>query len=668
MANILSTTNSALVAAQAGLATTAHNIANAKTAGYNRQVVLQAALGGQDEGGGFIGKGTEIVSVRRVYNEYLGAQVRTAETSKGQLESHYTLASRINNLLADPTSGMSPVLQDFFKSVQNLAANPDARGSVLASAESLAARFQTMDGQLRELRVAVNTEISASVDTINSYAQQIADLNEAISGAQSGSGQLPNDLLDRRDYLVSELSKETKVSVTKDGNNYGIFIGNGQPLVVGTTVTRLTTTTSPLDANEISVGLETSSGTIRLSDSSLQGGKLGGLFDFRSKTLTDTQNALGRLALGLADTFNAQHQMGLDQNGAMGGSFFYTAPPVVNGSTLNTGNAVVEASIDDSGALMASDYSVKFDGTNYTVTRLRDSTVVYPANAAFPTAPIDGVNFTLASGAMGAGDVFTVKPTVNASSAFRVLITDTTNIAAAAPITATTPMSNSGTATVSQGSVDANFTQALVATPITLNYVANVPATVPATGTLNDSATFPGTGFAFSVKVTTIDGTSTIYPAGTPVPYEAGATISFGVALAGPPADVGGMSVKISGTPADGDTFTVSANQNASGDNRNMVLLGALQTANTLLGETTTYQGALGNLVTNVGNKTRELEVGKEAQGNLVSQLRQAQDADSGVNLDEEGANLLAYQQAYIAASKVMQAVKEMFDALVSLH
>jgi len=660
MANILSTGNSALVAAQQGLATTAHNIANVNTPGYNRQVVLQAAIGGQDEGGGFIGKGTEVVSVRRVYNEYLATQLRTVQTNEGQMEGHYTLANRINNMLADTNSGLSPVLQDFFQSVQNLAANPSSGGSLLASAQSLASRFQSLDGQLRNLRTSANTEISNTITSINSYAQQIADLNNAISKSQSGSGQLPNDLLDQRDYLVGELSKLTKVTVTKDGNSYGVFIGNGQPLVVSDRATKLAPTTSVTDLSEVEVGLVTSTGSIvPLSENSLQGGKLGGLFDFRATTLTNAQNELGRIAIGLATTFNDQHKLGQDKTGAMGTDFFNMTPPLVNASTLNTGNASVNATITNVSLLKASDYKVAYDGTNYVVTRLSDSTQVNStAGPGFPAGGItvDGVNIAVASGAMAAGDEFIVKPTVNAATGFRVLITDTNNIAASAPVSTTAPSSNSGSASISAGSVDKNFTPAMVATPITLNYVANVPATNPPTGTLNDSNAFPGTGFAFPVTVTLNNGTSTVYPAGVAVPYTPGATITFG-----------GISVQISGTPANGDTFTVQANPNTSGDNRNMLLLGGLQTANTLVNGTVSYQDALAQLVSSVGNKTHELQVGKDAQTNLVTQLQQAQDANSGVNLDEEGANLLRYQQAYVAAGKVLQAVKEMFDTLVSL-
>lgn len=660
MANILSTANSALVAAQAGLATTAHNIANQKTAGYNRQVVLQAAVAGQNEGGGFIGKGTEVVSVRRVYNEFLAAQVRTVQTNQSQFEAHYTQANRINSMLADPTSGLSPVLEDFFQSVHDLTGNPDGRGSLLATAQSMAARFQSMDGQLRELRTAVNGEVANTITAINSYAKQIGDLNDAISNAQSGSGQPPNDLLDQRDYLVGELSKLTKVTVSKDGTSYGIFIGNGQPMVVGNTVAKLEATPSSTDLSEITVGLATGAGTIRLSEGNLQGGKLGGLLEFRATTLTNAQNALGRIALGLATTFNDQHKLGLDANGAVGGNFFGMGQPVVNTNRLNTGTGVLNASVTDVNALKASDYKVGFDGANYNIVRLSDKTVVSstPGPLTAPGITVDGVNVSLSAGTMNAGDYFIVKPTIAAAGAFSVLVSDPNNIAAAAPINTSSPMTNTGSAKISAGSVDATFNATTFfggppPTPRTLTYSAPVaPATV---GTLSG---FPAGPVTADVPMT-IGGVT--YAAGAPlpagpIPYAPGATLTFG-----------GVSVSISGMPKDGDTFVISPNTAVTGDTRNMGLLAKLQTTDTLIGGTVNYQGALAAMVSDVGNKTHELEVGTEAQTNLVSQLRQAQDADSGVNLDEEGANLLRYQQAYIAAGKVMQAVKEMFDALVAI-
>jgi flagellar hook-associated protein 1 FlgK len=674
MANILSTANSALIAAQAGLATTGHNIANASTPGYNRQIVVQTAVAGQLENGGFIGKGTAILTVKRQYNEYLGDQLRSINTSKSQIESHYTEASRINNMMADPSSGLAPVLQDFFKGVQALAGNASSnpsRQGMLAAAESLAARFQAMDGQMREIRDAVNTQLTTSVASINSYAEQIANLNAAIGKAQSAAdGQPPNDLLDQRDYLVSELSKQTQVTVVKENLNYSVFIGNGQPMVIGTTASKLAVLPSPTDRAELQVGYVAGTGkTVALPESGLPGGTLGGLFEFRAKTLNSAQNALGRVALGVAATFNAQHRLGQDQNGAMGSDFFAEARPIANASIFNQGvppiaPAQVDPTIANISAVTTSDYKFGRDSTgNYVITRLADNANVY-SNAALPSAPIDGVNFTVTSGAMGIGDYFIVKPTVNGAGSFGVLVKDQAKIAAAAPIVTSSTTSNAGTGVISAGSVDANFTQAVIVTPVTLNYLATVPATTPPSGTLNGSSAAPGAGFPFPVTVT-IDGTPPVtYPAGTPIPYTDGATLTFN-----------GMSVKLTGQPADADTFTVRGNPNAGSDNRNMLLLGALQTANTLGGASnapqgigiTSFQGAFGQLVSQVGNKTHELEVTKTAEDKLQSQVTQAQQAESGVNLDEEAANLIRYQQHYQAAAKIMQVVKEMFDTLAAL-
>jgi flagellar hook-associated protein 1 FlgK len=743
MANILSTANSGLIAAQAGLATTGHNIANSATPGFSRQVVVQAAIGGQNEGGGFIGKGTVIILVKRQYSEYLGDQLRTINTAQGQLNSHYTEISRINNLLADPSSGLAPVLQDFFKGVQALAGNTSAnpsRQGMLASAESLAGRFQALDGQLKEMRDAVNTQITTSISSINSYAQQIASLNEAIGKAQNAAdGQPPNDLLDQRDHLVSELSKEVQVTVVKESVNYNIFIGNGQPMVLGSTPGQLQPIASPNDLAQMEVGYKAGSGkVVMLAESGLPGGKLGGLFEFRAKSLTPAENSLGRIALGLANTFNAQHALGQDQTGAMGGKFFYEAKPVVNPSSFNKGvpvgsPATLDASIANVSALTTSNYSFTRDSAGtYVITRLSDNVDVY-SNTALPAAPVDGINFNV-TGTMANGDNYIVKPTVNGAASFSVLVKDQAQIAAAAPIKTEYTTTNTGTGAISDGSVDKNFTTGTVSPPVTLAYhsagsvtpavgaiVNNGGATVsatlapPATPTgsdyrlsfaggnytitrLSDNAsvysnpTPPAapidgmnfnvtgamaagdsflvsadtlTGFPSTLPVTvTNNGVTATYPAGAPVAYTPGATITFG-----------GVSIKITGAPANNDTFTIGPNPSAASDNRNMLLLGALQTANTLGGPantpvgvgSTTFQGAFGQLVAQIGNKTHELEVTKEAEGKLLSQVTQAQQAESGVNLDEEATNLIRYQQAYQAAAKVMQTVKEMFDVLAAL-
>ncbi|MES2025006.1 MAG: flagellar hook-associated protein FlgK [Pseudomonadota bacterium] len=644
MSNLLSIAQSGLAAAQAGIATTGHNIANQATPGYSRQVVIQASLGGQNIGGGYIGNGTNVETVKRIYNDFLGAQIIGAQSSKSQLDTYYAQISKVNNMMADSDVGLTPVIADFFKGVADLVANPgsaSSRQAMLSGAEALTARFQSMDAQFRGMRDGVNDAISGAVTDINAYAKQIAQLNDAIAKAQNGTGQPPNDLLDQRDLLVGELAKQSKVSVVKQDGSYNVFIGNGQPIVVGTSSYELTAVTSLTDPGRTEVGYVTNGKTVILPESALVGGNLGGLFEYRSKTLDTIQNSLGRIALGLAATFNAQHNLGQDQNGNLGGDFFSMAPPVVNASSKNTGNANISASISDVGALTTSDYRLTYDGTNFNVTRLSDNASMY-SNTAFPTTAIDGVTFTPGTGTMAAGDEFVVRPTINGASGLSVLIKDVKEIAAATPIRTNAPTTNTGSGAISAGTINSSFTGATVAPAVTLTFDA-------ATGTLS--------GFPAGMPVTvTTNGVPTTFPAGTPVTYTAGSSISFG-----------GAEITMTGAPANGDTFTISGNSNGDGDNRNMLALGQLQTKNVLQGGTANYNTAYSQLVSLVGNKTRELETNSAAEGALLKQMQTAQQSESGVNLDEEATNLLRYQQAYQASGKVMQAVSDMFNVLISL-
>lgn len=648
--SILGVGQSALNAAQTGLTTTGHNIANVNTPGYSRQVIVQSAALAQDIGVGFVGKGAEVVTVKRIYNEFLNNQVLSSQTSKNSVESYYEQIKQIDNLLADQTAGVSSVMQDFFNGVQDVASNPNAaasRQAMLSSAEALASRFQSVGTRIDELREGVNGQITTSIGVINTYAEQIATLNDLIEKAQGTSGESTpaNDLLDQRDQVIAELSKEIKVTVVKQNNSYNVFIGNGQALAVGTQNFTLTAASSLTDPSQIQVGYVSNGTTTLLSDSSLTGGSLGGLLQFRSSSLDPAQNALGRVATGLAMTFNAQHQLGQDQNGTLGTAFFSAAAPQVNPSSANNQTAPIAsitAAITNASQLTVSDYRLKYDGTNYIVTRLSDSTQLY-SNAAFPAAAnvIEGV--TLANtGTFTAGDEFVIQPTRNGASGFSVAVNDITKIAAAAPIRTAVVTTNTGTGKISAGSVDSTYTAATVTPAVTLTY---------------NSATNQLTGFPAAMPVTVTSGsTTTVFAAGAPVTYTAGATISFG-----------GLSFTLDGAPANDDQFTIGPNTTGVGDNRNALLLGSLQTSNTLAGGKITYQGAYTQMVSQIGNKTRELEVSTKAEEKMLEHAVQSQQAESGVNLDEEAANLMRYQQAYQAAAKVMQTASQLFELLLEL-
>ena len=564
--SLLSIGKSGLLAAQVGLATTGNNITNAGVPGYSRQVAIQVDTPTQDKGFGFVGTGTEVAAVRRYYDNFLATQLRNAESNQASLDVYNKQISQIDNLLADPTAGLSPAMQDFFNGVQDATSNPASaasRQAMLSSAESLAARFQGMSARLSEIASGVNGQIVSNVGEINSFARQIAELNNTIAGLTT-DGKAPIDLLDHRDALLTELNKLVKTSVIPgDNNTLTVQMGTGQPLVVGNKAFTLGTSTSPTDVSRVTVGsLADHGGFSPLPDRVLTGGQLGGLLEFRNGAMDRAQNSLGQVAAAIAVTFNAQHELGQDQNGALGTAFFGPINAYVGANTNNlpTSTADVTAVVKDASALTASDYSVDFDGTNFSVKRLSDGQVtqINPFPQAEPQV-IDGVAYTI-TGTPAANDNFLVRPTYNAAKDFDVLVEDRTKIALAAPIATAAPTTNAGNAKITAGTVDANYLtpgNALTA-PVTLTF---------------DKATNTLSGFPAAQDVTvTVNGVATVYPAGTPtIPYTDGASISFG-----------GVNLAISGTPANLDKFTVGPNTSGVGDGRNGALLAALQTKNTM--------------------------------------------------------------------------------------
>jgi flagellar hook-associated protein 1 FlgK len=628
---------SALSAAQAALVTTEHNISNVNTPGFRRQQITQSAALPQFTGSGFFGKGVQVDTVKRIYSQFLDSQVLQAQTQAKYYDSYSLQINQIDNLLADPTAGLSPALQDFFAGVSDVSANPDSapsRQSLLSSAQTLATRFQSINQRLTEIRDGVNSQITSVVTEINSYAQQLADLNQKIALAQSSSsGQQPaNDLLDQRDQLVAELNQRVRVSViTQSDGSYNIFIGNGQSLVVGDHASALSVQPSLEDPSRLDLAYQLGSASVPINSSSLTGGTLGGLLVFRSTSLDSAQNALGRVAIGLGQTFNNQHRLGQDLNGALGGDFFNVGAPNVISYGTNNAASTISASITDAKALTTSDYRFAFDGTNYTLTRLSDNTAVSTTTAPTAGTPLtlDGVSVTAAT--INAGETFLIQPTRNGARDLSVAISDTARIAAAAPIRTNAASANLGSGQISAGSV-------------------NPPP--PPNANLQDNVAISFIDAThFSVTDTT---TSTVLAASVVYDPSTGATLTYN-----------GWTATIGGEPSTGDTFTVGPNTSGVSDNRNALLLAALQTSNTLAGGATSYQGAYSQLVNEVGNKAREVDVNGKAQAALVTQTQQLQQSVSGVNLDEEAANLVRYQQSYQAAGRMIQISSSLFQTLL---
>lgn len=642
--SILTIGSTALKAAQTGIATTSHNISNAATPGYSRQEIIQSSSTARYTGAGYIGQGVQVDTVRRIYNDFLANQVMDAQAASSQIDSQYSHISRINNLLADSTAGLSPVLQAFFSGIHDVTNDPSnmaARQSMLSSTNSLVDRFHAVDTQLSAIRNEVEVEIKTSVETINQYALQLARLNDQIVSAESlGKSQPANDLRDQRDLLLADINKEIRTSAVRmaDGS-VNVYVASGQALVLGAQSAKLIAEPSTSDNTQTVIRYQMEGLNLPLRETDLSGGRLGGLLAFRSDTLDAAQNMLGRMAIGLAVSFNQQHQLGQDLTGNLGSDYFSLTSPVAIGNTGNSGNAQITASFTDANALTASDYQIDFDGSNYTFTRLSDGFT--QTSAVFPVA-LDGLQINLTSGAAVAGDRFLLRPVRDGAASIGLAISNPAEIAAAAPIRTGTAAANTGTGSISAGSVNASYLATPLAGAVALTF----------NNTTGMLAGFPAT------SVVTVDagGTVTTYAAGVPVPYTDGAKISFG-----------GIEISLSGTPENGDTFTIQPNTGGIGDNRNALSLAGLQTAKVLGGGTLSYGDAYSQLVSDIGVKTREFEITSALQGKLLDEASNTQQSFSGVNLDEEAARLMQYQQAYQAAAKVMQMAGELFETLLTI-
>ncbi len=731
---LLSSAITGMQVAQFALQTAQHNITNQNTPGFNRQRTIQSSNIAMLTGAGFVGQGSHVSTVERMYDSFLGNQVNRAQTTSSELDTYYKQIAQIDNMLADSNSGLSPALQSFFKGVQQVAANPaqlPARQAMISSAQTLVARFQGLEARIGQMYEDVNTQLSTEVATVNSYSRQIAELNQSIVIAESSINQPANDLLDQRDQLVSELNKLIKITtITNSDGSFNVFFGTGQQLVVGTQVMTMSAAPSAADPSKFAVGLSTAGGNQELPESLISGGSIGGLLKFRSESLDRTQNDLGRNAASMALTFNAQHALGQDLLGQsisdanFKADFFTISQPTVLVNNRNTSAAVLTAelvapSIDGrytlanvagtysltrqtdgivwtgaslaalqttvqaaltasetlvlTGATVAvsestqvlsstadganfytklinSDYRLSYDGTNHTLTRLTDG--MSWNNTSLPAlsktiANSEGFSISLASGTMSGGDSFVIRPVAEAARNIAVnasVAGDARLIAAAMPIRAASAPTNSGSGKISAGETFSGFS----ATSMTIAGVSLTYAS--GTGLL----TLSGVPANANISVTAGSKT-TVYP-GPSILYTSDATISFA-----------GVSFKISGNLNNGDSFSIGENTAGVSDGRNALALGSLQTQNTMSGKTASYQMAYAQLVSDVGNKTRQISVTGEAQQALLKQSQAARESLSGVNLDEEAANLIRFQQAYQASAKSLQIGAGLFDTLLGI-
>lgn len=635
MSNMLSTGASGLLAFQSALTTISHNISNASTPGYNRQTVSFVANPADPSSNGWVGNGVSVSGVSRAYNNFLYTQTLSTSSGYNQLSTFSGLASSIDTLLGDPTSGLSAGLQQFSQALQSLSTSPSqttSRQAVLTQAQTLITQLQGYDGALSQLDTQVSGQMTTEVAAVSSISQSIAVLNQQIKTAAAQSTQSPNDLLDQRDQLLTELSQHIGVtSVTQSDGSLSIFAGNGQPLVIGGTAASLSTGMDPFNSGSTHVFLQGANGAVDIT-SSLSGGAIGGLLQFQQQMLTPAHNALGQAALTVATLVNAQNAAGLDQTGQPGGALFTVGSPRAMGAMSNAGTETVTAALTasltgnpaDLGGLTTSDYYLSYNGSQWSMTDTQSGVATPLTSSGSGPVTLTGAGLTLTvNGTPQKGDFFLVQPSRQAIAGLGLVTRDPARIAAAAPLVTGAGASNAGTASIDAGQVSsmaawtrANYTLAFTS-----------PSTYTITGSNGQS-------------------TSGSYVSGQPISFN-------------------GMSFTISGAPATGDQFTINDNSAGKGDGRNALKIASFLTNPVLAGGTQSLAGAFGAFVGTVGLQTSQAQNGASAQQSAMTSAQAAQQSVSGVNLDEEAANLLRFQQAYTAAAQIIKVSDSLFQTLI---
>ncbi|PMZ91698.1 MULTISPECIES: flagellar hook-associated protein FlgK [unclassified Pseudomonas] len=671
---------SGLSAGHNSLVTTGNNIANVDTAGYSRQQSVQSTKGSIQYGNVFIGTGTTLADVRRVYNAYLDSQLRTATSLNSEAASYNAQATPLDATLSDTNTGLTGVLQKFFTSMQGVstsATDDTSRQSVLTGAQALSARFNSIAKQLNDQNTNLNGSLGDMADQVNKLSTTIATLNQKISELSTGTNQ-PNDLLDSRNEAVRQLSELVGTQVVERGSSYDIYIGSGQPLVVGNTTNSLQTVPSQSDPSRMALQLNRGSSTIDVT-SVISGGEIGGLLTYRKEVLDPSLNELGRVALVVADQINSQQAQGIDKNGDFGAAIFNN----INSAALisqrsiaaagnSTGSGNLDVTIKDTGKLTASDYQVTFtSATNYTVKRSDGTDMGSFSTTTTPAPVIDGFSLNLNGGALSAGDSFKVTPTRGAAAGIQTVLTDPKKIAAAAPLTGVTSANNTGTYTqptltstidIYNPAAQAEMQTALKnSTPVKLVFGAASGGSqtynlVDAKGNSIGTGTIvPGQSNTLNLKVGMVDAS------GAPV-MDNSVTPAVQKTFT--------VQTTVGATPASGESFTINLTGAASSDNRNAQALVGLQTKQTVDTGTASkgisLTDAYNKLVTNVGAKAAQGKSDSDATTAILANAKGARDSNSGVDLDEETGNLVKYQQYYTASSQIIKAAQEIFTTLIN--
>ncbi|MDQ6685393.1 MAG: flagellar hook-associated protein FlgK [Pseudomonadota bacterium] len=658
---LLSLGQRAMTANYAALQVTGHNIANAGTAGYSRQTAVLATSLGQQSGNGYFGKGVDVTTITRAHNEYLTREAALTSALAAADGTRSTQLRQLEKVFALGDDGLGQKAQQVFNAFVDIASRPQdasARQVALARVADMASAFRSASDQIDSLQTGLASDLRTSIASINSLTARIAALNDGIAQA-NGTGHTPNDLLDQRDQAIKSLSQLVQVTtVPDDSNRLSVFLAGSQNLVLGTSSTQLVAAPDPYDPAKVQVGVSDGTTIRAFPDGYIAGGSVSGLLRVQNHDLADARNLIGQLASAVAGSLNLQQSLGLDLGtpASSGAPLLAVGPALVAASSNNAvsggfpvasyvnGGGVrvssVSMTIVNSNELKASDYELFADPTlaagSYRLTRLADGAQQTVSNGSV----VDGFRVDIVAPAPAARDHFLLQPVANSTRLISRALDDPNGIAAASPVAATLGAANTGTATIAS----------LAATSTTLN--PNLTATITFT---NNSGAYSYSIVDTTGALPTVNGTGTW--------------------TAGQPIALNGFALALNGIAKSGDVVGVAKTLYPAGDNSNANAMISLRDAR-IVGQSTVggvvtpgvsatdaYAGALAT----IGVRVQSAGLAAEQSTAIAADANAATTQIAGVNLDEEAARLIQYQQSYQAAAKMLQVAQTVFDTLLQI-
>jgi len=650
----------ALAANYSSLQTIGHNISNANVAGYSRQNAELATNRGQYTSAGFIGKGVDVQSITRAHDVFLTREAAGTSSLAAMDAARAAQLKSLDAVFVGGEQGLGWATSSFLTTLGDMAARPAdqaTRTTVLARAQDMVQRFneagQNFDGAQR----SVTEQLRADVLQINDLARGIAQANRNIAAA-AGGGQTPNDLLDERDRLLAKLSSKIAVSTVADGSGgIGVFVAGGQRLVLGVQAEQMAVvsdasdpTRSALAMREGGVGGQPERQRL-LAEQALGGGSVAGLLRFQNDDLVRARVLIGQMSASVAGAVNEQHALGMNLRNPPGsGAAMFTelarlvqtrAVPHTDNRRNGSGGFIAEPtiSVTDPGRLQASEYALYTADDNgtprWTLERLADGrkTVLQPG------VEVDGLLIDLGTPPPENNERFLLQPVSNAARRLALLLSDPRDLAAALPLTASVSPANTGSASV-------------------LGLAITDPAANPQhTATLSftsDSGDYAWTLHDRDTQAVVSSGTGR-WTAGENLP-------------AAPDIDINGFALQLSGVPRSGDVLTVERTLFPAANNGNAQALTALRDS-MLVGELSglglSASEAFASALADMGARVQSARTAAGISQSLADSVETRRAQNAGVNLDEEAAKMIQYQQSYQAAARVLQVAQTLFDQML---